>query len=157
MTKIWYSTTTTTNSLLAQLISLMVMENGGTNNGDISLLPVPPAYLGKHVWFQDLAHATLYFSLLASFGAVVGKQWVSYRLEIHRYRFLEEPEKNRQKNILEGLEAWHFNAVLQLFAFLASVSWDNTIKLARIRPATQAEGPPALHDVRIFPPLPSSV
>ncbi|KAG1873229.1 hypothetical protein F4604DRAFT_1550614, partial [Suillus subluteus] len=66
---------TTTDALLTQIIVLMVMNSNGTPITDNYPLPVPPAYSNGQVWFQTLAYTSLSFSLLAAFGAVLGKQW----------------------------------------------------------------------------------
>ncbi|KAG2114970.1 hypothetical protein BD769DRAFT_1327454, partial [Suillus cothurnatus] len=66
---------TTTDALLTQIIMLMVMNSHGTPITGNYPLPVPPAYSNGQVWFQTLAYASLSFSLLAAFGAVLGKQW----------------------------------------------------------------------------------
>ncbi|KAG1813481.1 hypothetical protein EV424DRAFT_1326573, partial [Suillus variegatus] len=69
------SDATTTDALLTQIITLMVMNSHGTPITDTYPLPVPPAYSNGQIWFQTLAYASLSFSLLAAFGAVLGKQW----------------------------------------------------------------------------------
>ena len=112
----------TTNALLAQIVTLMVMENNGTFIGHISPISAPPAYSSGQVWFQAIAYASLSFSLLAAFGAVLGKQWLRfYKLERSGHGSLEERGRNRQMK-LEGLEAWHFDAVLQAFPMLLQCS-----------------------------------
>ncbi|OJA18514.1 hypothetical protein AZE42_12141 [Rhizopogon vesiculosus] len=116
------SNANTTNALLTQIIVLMAKESNGTSIGDIYPLPVPPAYPSGQVWFQTLAYASLSFSLLAAFGAVLGKQWLRfYKLERCGRGSLVERGKNRQQK-LEGLEAWHFDAVLQMFPVLLQIS-----------------------------------
>lgn len=112
----------TTNALLTQIITLMVMESNGISVGHGFPPPVPPAYSAGQVWFQALAYASLCFSLFAAFGAVLGKQWLrSYKLGRFGSGSLEARGKNRQK-MLEGLEAWHFDAVLQMFPVLLQIS-----------------------------------
>lgn len=116
------SDSSTTNALLMQIIVLMVKENNGTSIGNIFPLPIPPAYPSGQVWFQTLAYASLSFSLLAALGAVLGKQWLRfYKLERFGRGSLEERGRNRQQK-LQGLEAWHFDAVLQLFPVLLQIS-----------------------------------
>ncbi|KAG1751858.1 hypothetical protein EDB19DRAFT_1593889, partial [Suillus lakei] len=62
----------TTNDLLVQLIQI-------TWNGTSAIQPVPlsapVAYSSSKIWMQVLAYMSLTFSLLAAFGAVLGKQW----------------------------------------------------------------------------------
>ncbi|KAG2352842.1 hypothetical protein BDR07DRAFT_1183543, partial [Suillus spraguei] len=74
------------------------------------------------VWFQTLAYASLSFSLLAAFGAVLGKQWLRfYKLRRFGRGSLEEQGKSRQQKF-DSLEAWHFDAVLQTFPVLLEIS-----------------------------------
>ncbi|KAG1744841.1 hypothetical protein EDB19DRAFT_1610516, partial [Suillus lakei] len=63
----------TTNALLLQLIRINV--NGPNSVPDISNLSSSTPYPSSHVWMQTLAYASLAFSVLAAFGAVLGKQW----------------------------------------------------------------------------------
>ncbi|KAG1812279.1 hypothetical protein EV424DRAFT_1287473, partial [Suillus variegatus] len=62
----------TTNDLLLQLIRINV---NGPNSVDISNLSSSTGYPSSTVWMQALAYASLAFSVLAAFGAVLGKQW----------------------------------------------------------------------------------
>ncbi|KAG1838916.1 hypothetical protein DFJ58DRAFT_622235, partial [Suillus subalutaceus] len=63
----------TTNALLVQLIQITV--NGPNSAPDISDLSSSTQYSSSNVWVQTLAYASLAFSVLAAFGAVMGKQW----------------------------------------------------------------------------------
>ncbi|KAG2119276.1 hypothetical protein BD769DRAFT_1328770, partial [Suillus cothurnatus] len=63
----------TTNALLVQLIQITV--NGPKSAPDISNLSSSTKYSSSNVWVQTLAYASLAFSVLAAFGAVMGKQW----------------------------------------------------------------------------------
>ncbi|OAX35585.1 hypothetical protein K503DRAFT_668404, partial [Rhizopogon vinicolor AM-OR11-026] len=60
----------TTNALLVQLIQI-------TLNGPSAVQPmiISSGYSSSDFWMQALAYASLAFSLLAAFGAVMGKQW----------------------------------------------------------------------------------
>ncbi|KAG1734111.1 hypothetical protein EDB19DRAFT_1594655, partial [Suillus lakei] len=62
----------TTNVLLVQLIQT-------TFNGSPAAqptIPLPsPGFSSSKPWMQALAYASLAFSLLAAYGAVMGKQW----------------------------------------------------------------------------------
>ncbi|KAG2340423.1 hypothetical protein BDR05DRAFT_889998, partial [Suillus weaverae] len=62
----------TTNALLLQLI--LIMAGGPNAVHDISDLSSSTGY-SSTVWMQTLAYASLAFSVLAAFGAVLGKQW----------------------------------------------------------------------------------
>lgn len=113
---------TTTDALLTQIITLMVMNSQGTPITDNYPLPVPPAYSNGQVWFQTMAYASLSFSLLAAFGAVLGKQWLRfYRLKRFGCGSLEERGRSRQQKF-DSLEAWHLDAVLQTFPVLLEIS-----------------------------------
>jgi len=72
-------------------------------------------------WFQSFAYVALSFSLLAAFGAVLGKQWLSHYKCSNAYGSLEERGKLRQQK-LDELEAWRFHAVLELFPVLLQIS-----------------------------------
>ncbi|KAG2337278.1 hypothetical protein BDR05DRAFT_847490, partial [Suillus weaverae] len=63
----------TTNVLLLQLIQISV--NGPNSVPDISNLSSSTEYPSSNVWMQTLAYASLAFSVMAAFGAVLGKQW----------------------------------------------------------------------------------
>jgi len=113
---------TTTDALLTQIIMLMVMNSHGTPITGNYPLPVPPAYSNGQVWFQTLAYASLSFSVLAAFGAVLGKQWLRfYKLKRFGHGSLEERGKSRQQKF-DSLVAWHFDAVLQTFPVLLEIS-----------------------------------
>ncbi|OAX33244.1 hypothetical protein K503DRAFT_669643, partial [Rhizopogon vinicolor AM-OR11-026] len=62
----------TTNDLMVQLIRIMV---DGADAVNISNLSSSTTYPPSTVWTQTLAYASLLCSVLAAFGAVMGKQW----------------------------------------------------------------------------------
>ncbi|KAG2340385.1 hypothetical protein BDR05DRAFT_890001, partial [Suillus weaverae] len=63
----------TTNILLLHLIRMTA--NGTNSIPDISDVSSSTGYSSSAVWMQTLAYASLAFSVLAAFGAVLGKQW----------------------------------------------------------------------------------
>ncbi|KAG2109032.1 uncharacterized protein F5147DRAFT_535561, partial [Suillus discolor] len=63
----------TTNILLLYLIQLTV--NGPNSVPDINTLSSSTVFPSSTVWIQSLSYASLTFSVLAAFGAVLGKQW----------------------------------------------------------------------------------
>ncbi|KAG1850999.1 hypothetical protein C8R48DRAFT_612852, partial [Suillus tomentosus] len=63
----------TTNILLFHLIQMTA--NGTNTANDISGLSSSTPYPSSTIWMQTLAYASLSFSVLAAFGAVLGKQW----------------------------------------------------------------------------------
>ncbi|KAG1737812.1 hypothetical protein EDB19DRAFT_1610268, partial [Suillus lakei] len=63
----------TTNALLLHLIQIVADSPNAAY--DISNLSSSTEYSSSTVWMQTLAYASLAFSVLAAFGAVLGKQW----------------------------------------------------------------------------------
>ena len=102
-----------TNVLLAQLI----LANVGGAHVTVSAT-LPP----RTVWSQPLAYTSLSLSLLAAFGAVLGKQWLAhYKSNRFGHGSLEERCSQRQHKLL-GLQAWGLSAVLQSFPVLLQIS-----------------------------------
>ncbi|KAG2130148.1 uncharacterized protein EDB93DRAFT_1061994, partial [Suillus bovinus] len=63
----------TTNALLLYLIQLNV--SGQNSLPNVDTLSSTTRFDPSTVWTQALAYASLTFSVLAAFGAVLGKQW----------------------------------------------------------------------------------
>jgi hypothetical protein len=64
----------------------------------------------------------LSFSLLAAFGAVLGKQWLGY-YKSHRYgRGSQEERAKRRQEKFDGIVTWYFDAVVQSFPILLQFS-----------------------------------
>ncbi|OAX33210.1 hypothetical protein K503DRAFT_749010 [Rhizopogon vinicolor AM-OR11-026] len=106
----------TTNALLIQLVQAYV-----PSTTQITTLP-SPGYSSTGIWTQALAYASLAFSLLAAFGAVLGKQWLNY-YKTNRYGrgSLEDRCKQRHRKF-QKLQAWQLENVLQSFPFLLQIS-----------------------------------
>jgi Family of unknown function (DUF6535) len=109
----------TTNSLLKILI----------NKIDNTTFPAPeaalPVWTGPSpttIWIQTLAYTSLSSSLLAAFGAVLGKQWLGH---FKTSRFgrgsLHERCERRQKK-LDALEAWHFSTIIASLPIFLQIS-----------------------------------
>ncbi|KAG2350866.1 hypothetical protein BDR05DRAFT_49327 [Suillus weaverae] len=98
-----------TTPLLWQLVQ------NTSSNTTISPLAASAANSPNTNWFQSLAYIALSLDLLATFGAVLGKQWLSH------YKSNDHGKHRQQK--LDGLEAWHFHAVLQSFLMLLQISF----------------------------------
>jgi hypothetical protein len=99
----------TTNILMLQLIKIIAEGPNAAN--DIDSLSSSTSYSSSIVWMQTPAYASLAFSVLAAFGAVMGKQWLnSYKAARGRWS-LEERGMHRQRK-LDGLEHWHLQTVL---------------------------------------------
>jgi hypothetical protein len=113
----------TTNALMVQLIKAIADGSGAV---DISNLSSSTGYSSSTVWMQALAYASLAFSLLAAFGAVVGKQWLnSYKAAWGRGS-LEDLCLQRQKRV-DGLQhlftaIWAFLSLLQISLLLFGLS-----------------------------------
>ncbi|KAG2073812.1 hypothetical protein BDR04DRAFT_1009760 [Suillus decipiens] len=109
----------TTNALLTQLVLI-----GLGNFTAAGSTPVAPAWSPSiaHLRIQSVAYASLSFSLLAAFWAVLGKQWLGY-YKSHRYgRGSEEERGKRRQEKFDGIVTWHFDAVLQSFPILLQFS-----------------------------------
>lgn len=131
------------------------------------MLPPQAGYSNSTVWAQSLAYASLLLSLLAAFGAILGKQWLGY-YKSNRYGHgsLEERGRRRQQK-MEALRTWYFDAVVQsfpallqvsLFLFGASLSismWSQQQTIARVIVCTTAFGI-MLYGFSIFASLMSS-
>ncbi|OJA11725.1 hypothetical protein AZE42_11467 [Rhizopogon vesiculosus] len=109
----------TTNVLMVQLIQ--IIANGPNAGIDIGNLSSSTDYSSSTVWMQTLAYASLAFSVLAAFGAVMGKQWLNSYKAARGRGSLEERGLQRQRK-LDGLEHWHLQTVLGAFLVLLQIS-----------------------------------
>jgi hypothetical protein len=109
----------TTNLLMLQLIKIVAEGPDAVN--DINGLPSSTDYPSSTVWIQTLAYASLSFSVLAAFGAVMGKQWLNSFKASRGRGSLEDRGLQRQKR-LDGLEYWHLQTVLRAFLVLLQIS-----------------------------------
>jgi hypothetical protein len=104
---------------MLQLIK--IVAEGPDAVSDINGLPSSTDYPSSTVWIQTLAYANLSFSVLAAFGAVMGKQWLNSFKSLRVQGPLEERGFQRQKR-LDGLEYWHLQTVLRAFLVLLQIS-----------------------------------
>ncbi|KAG1858538.1 hypothetical protein F4604DRAFT_1627691, partial [Suillus subluteus] len=101
----------TTHALLTQLQGLRRQRLASTWS--------PPTAI---IRIQCIAYASLSFSLLAAFGAVLGKQWLGY-YKSHRYgRGSEDERAKRRQERFDGIVTWYFDAVVQSFPILLQLS-----------------------------------
>jgi hypothetical protein len=109
----------TTNVLLAQLVQISL---NGSSVAQPMIISPSTGYSSSDFWTQALAYTSLVFSLLAAFGAVLGKQWLGY-YKTNRYvrGSLEERCKQRHRKF-QGLEKWWFENVLGSFPDLLKFS-----------------------------------
>jgi len=108
----------TTNVLMLQPMNVIV---NGPNAVNISDLSSSTTYPSSTVWTQTLSYASLALSVLAAFGAVMGKQWLnSYKASRGRGS-LEERGMQRQEK-LDGLKRWHLQTILGAFLILLQIS-----------------------------------
>jgi len=71
---------------------------------------------------QALGYLSLAFSLLAAFGAVLGKQWLGqYKTSRFGYGTLEE-RAIRRHEMLIGMEEWHFQRILDILPLMLQTS-----------------------------------
>jgi hypothetical protein len=108
----------TTNALMVQLIQIIADPNAVHA---ISNLSSSTSYSSSTAWTQALAYASLVFSVLAAFGAVMGKQWLSSYKAARERESLEERGMKRQWK-LDRLENWHLKAVLRTFFILLQIA-----------------------------------
>jgi len=111
----------TTNALLTQLVQIGLgnfTAAGTTPVNPISTwLPSAPL-LRIHM----VAYASLSMSLLAAFGAVLGKQWLGYYKSNRYGRGSQEERGKRRQEKFDGLVTWYFDAVVQSFPVLLQIS-----------------------------------
>jgi hypothetical protein len=109
----------TTNALLKQLVEIGLgnLTAAGSTPAEPTWSPTAPV-----LRIQTVAYASLSMSLLAAFGAVLGKQWLGY-YKSSRYGSgsQEERGKHRQEKF-DGLVTWYFDAVVQSFPVLLQIS-----------------------------------
>lgn len=108
----------TTNALLVLLIQISLNGPSAAQSASLSSSTnYPPIF-----WMQALAYMSLALSLLAAFGAVMGKQWLNF-YKVRRYGVgsLEEQCKQRHDKF-QGLETWWFEGMLQTFSDLLKAS-----------------------------------
>jgi hypothetical protein len=98
-----------------------MQPNSATASPNITISSSTASNASNGTWFQGLAYVALSFSLLAAFGAVLGKQWLSHYKSNNIRGSLEDRGKHRQQK-LDGMEAWQFHAVLQSFPVLLQIS-----------------------------------
>jgi hypothetical protein len=106
-----------TNVLLVQLI-----QNTSGSATQPTILPPPTGFSSSKSWMQALAYASLAFSLLAAYGAVMGKQWLGhYKANRFGRGSLKDRCQQRQRKFQE-LRAWQFENVLRSFPVLLQIS-----------------------------------
>jgi hypothetical protein len=111
----------TTNALLTQLVQIGLgnfVEAGSTPVAPASTWSLPASTL----WIQMIAYASLSMSLLAAFGAVLGKQWLGYYKSNRYGRGSQEERGKRRQEKFDGLVTWYFDAVVQSFPVLLQIS-----------------------------------
>ncbi|KAG1795252.1 hypothetical protein EV424DRAFT_625975 [Suillus variegatus] len=111
----------TTNALLKQLVQI-----GLGNLAEAGTAPVDPGSTWSPsalaVRIQLVAYASLSMSLLAAFGAVLGKQWLGYYKSNRYGRGSEEERGKRRQEKFDGIVTWYFDAVVQCFPVILQIS-----------------------------------
>ena len=109
----------TTNGLLVQLIQISLY---GPSAAQPATLSASTGYSSANFWTQALAYTSLAFSLLAAFGAVLGKRWLGYyKATCYGRGSLEDRCQQRHRRF-QGLQTWQFENMLQSFPFLLQMS-----------------------------------
>ena len=108
----------TTNTLMLQMMNIMV---NGPDAVNISNISSSTPYSSSAAWMQTLSYASLALSLLAAFGAVLGKQWLNSYKAARVPGSLEERGEKRQKK-LDGMECWRLQTILKSFLVLLQIS-----------------------------------
>ena len=113
------SASDTTNALLKILVNKI---DNTTFPPQEATLPVWTGPSSSTIWIQTLAYTSLSSSLLAAFGAVLGKQWLGHfkTSRFGRGALHERCERRQQK--LDGLESWHFSTILATLPILLQLS-----------------------------------
>lgn len=133
---------------MLQLITVIAKGPGAVNIDDLSS---STGYPPSTVWTQTLSYASLAFSVLAAFGAVMGKQWLNSYKAARGRGSLEERGMQRQEK-LDGLERWKLKTVLGAFLILLQISlflfglslsanmWSQQTKISSVIMSTTAFG-----------------
>ena len=109
----------TTNALLKILVNKI---DNTTFSPQEATLPVWTGPSSTTIWIQTLAYTSLSSSLLAAFGAVLGKQWLgNFKTSRFGRGALHERCERRQRK-LDGLESWHFSMILATLPIFLQLS-----------------------------------
>ena len=113
------SASDTTNALLKILVNKI---DNATFPPQEAALPVWTGPSSTTIWIQTFAYTSLSSSLLAAFGAVLGKQWLGHfkTSRFGRGALHERCERRQQK--LDGLESWHFSTILATLPIFLQLS-----------------------------------
>ena len=109
----------TTNILMLELIKIVADPNAVH---DIGSLSSSTGFSSPTVWMQTLLYASLSLSLLAAFGAVLGKQWLNSYKAARGRGSLQERGLQRQRK-LDGLERWRLQTVLRSFLVFLQIAF----------------------------------
>ncbi|KIK34588.1 hypothetical protein CY34DRAFT_97707, partial [Suillus luteus UH-Slu-Lm8-n1] len=111
----------TTQALLTQLVQIGL--GNFTAAGSTPAAPASPwSPSTTNIRIQSIAYASLFFSLLAAFSAVLGKQWLGYYKSQRYGRGSQEERAKCRQEKFDGIVRWHFEAVLQSFSVLLQIS-----------------------------------
>jgi len=108
----------TTNALLALLVT--AAYNG--TRPISSPLNTASSPTSDAIWIQGLAYASLTFSLLAAFGAVLSKQWLGHYKSSRFGHGTQEERCLRRQLQLAGMDEWHFHFILDVLPMLLQLS-----------------------------------
>ena len=103
----------------------MILINKIDNNtfpSQEASLPVWNGPSSTSIWVQTLAYTSLSTSLLAAFGAVLGKQWLGHFKTTRFGRGTLQERCQRRQQKLDGLEVWHFSTILATLPIFLQLS-----------------------------------
>jgi len=103
----------------------MALVQLNINRTLVNQMDIVPPWTGPgsvDLWIQSLAYASLGTSLLAAFGAVLGKQWLAHYKSTRFGRGTQEERgKLRHKRFL-GLKQWQLEPMLDILPVLLQLS-----------------------------------
>ncbi|KAL0950138.1 hypothetical protein HGRIS_010134 [Hohenbuehelia grisea] len=108
----------TTQALLRLVVHSL---NNTAFSGQPFDLPVWGGPSENVIWTQSLLYASLGTSVLAAFGAVLGKHWLSYYVRVGYRGTIDARCKERQQR-LEGIKQWRLLAVIDVLPLLLQTS-----------------------------------
>ncbi|KAG1866908.1 hypothetical protein F4604DRAFT_1585203, partial [Suillus subluteus] len=109
----------TTNVLLAQFI-LNIPDGHSATQPMIRLSST--GFSSSKLWMQVLMYASLALTLLAAYGAVMGKQWLGHYKTTHFGGGSIQDRYEQRHCKFQELKAWQFKNVLWSFPVLLQIS-----------------------------------
>ena len=109
----------TTNALLMALVQLNINR---TLVNDTNIVPLWKGPGSLDIWIQSLAYLGLGTSLLAAFGAVLGKQWLAHYKTTRFGRGTQEERGRLRHQKFLGIKKWQLEPFLDMLPILLQIS-----------------------------------